>query len=304
MSGVGCTAVFGVPLYNGERHVAEALESLLSQTRRDLAVVVVDDGSTDGAAAIVERYTALDPRVSYHRNSRRVGMIENWRRCFRTARRLHPESQYFAWGSDHDVWHPRWLEELGDVLDQRSTSVLAYPLTVGVDDHGRKVRESWRFDSAGRTHVDDRLVSVVRGMSAGNMVYGLFRSDVVERCGVFRSVLNPDRLLLAEVSLYGEFEQVPQVLWHRRYREGVQVSRERQRSAFFPEGVPATAYLPSAVTHTATLVSDLALRANGRPEIGRARGARLAARYLAESVGYETERRVERAKKRVRARRR
>lgn len=296
----GCTAVFGVPLYNGQRHVAEALESLLSQTRRNLAVVVVDDASVDDSASIVQRYAAADARVSYHRNERRVGMVENWRRCFETARRLHPEAPFFAWGSDHDVWHPRWLEELAAVLADRPETVLAYPLNVGIDEDGRKVRGEWRFDSAGETDVGDRLGRVVRGMSAGNMVYGLFRADVLRRCGVYRPVLNPDRLLLAEASLYGDFVQVQQVLWHRRYRSGVQVSRDRQRASFFPDGVPARAFLPWSVAHTATLVSDLALKAAGRPDIGRARGVRLAGRYLSESVGYDTGRRLDRAKKRVR----
>jgi glycosyltransferase involved in cell wall biosynthesis len=292
-------AVFGVPLYNGERHVAEALESLLSQTREDLAVVVVDDASHDRSPEVVQSYAAADARLTYVRNERRVGMVENWRRCFGEARRRHPHAGFFAWGSDHDVWHPRWLEELVNVVSRRPEVVLAYPLNLGIDEEGRTVRREWRFDSSGQADVDDRLSSVVHGMSAGNMVYGLFRSDVLARCGVYRSLLNPDRLLLAEASLYGEFIQVPQLLWHRRYRAGVKASKDRQRASFFPDGAPATAFLPWSVTHTATLVQDLALRAAGRPEIGRATGLRLAARYLTESVGYEAGRRLERTRRRA-----
>ncbi len=51
-----------VPVFNGERYLAEALDSILAQTWRPLEVIVVDDGSTDGSAAVVAKYGA---EVSY-----------------------------------------------------------------------------------------------------------------------------------------------------------------------------------------------------------------------------------------------
>ncbi len=50
-----------VPVYNVERYLAECLDSLLAQTFHDFEIVVVDDGSTDGSAALVERYAARSP---------------------------------------------------------------------------------------------------------------------------------------------------------------------------------------------------------------------------------------------------
>jgi CDP-glycerol glycerophosphotransferase len=52
-----------VPIYNVEPYLAECLESLLAQSAGDLEVVMVDDGSTDGSAAIAERYAELDSRL-------------------------------------------------------------------------------------------------------------------------------------------------------------------------------------------------------------------------------------------------
>ena len=48
-----------MPIHNGERYVGEALESVRAQTYRNLEVVVVDDGSTDGSAGIVARFDGL-----------------------------------------------------------------------------------------------------------------------------------------------------------------------------------------------------------------------------------------------------
>src|SRR5436190_16166349 len=95
VSGSGPAAVFGLPAYNGEAYLAEALESLLGQTRPDLAVVVVDDGSTDGTGAIARQYAQLDGRVEYIRNERTLGLGRNWRRAAELARERHPAARYF-----------------------------------------------------------------------------------------------------------------------------------------------------------------------------------------------------------------
>lgn len=52
-----------VPVYNTEKYLARCLDSVIGQTERNLEIVCVNDGSTDGSAAILERYAAADPRV-------------------------------------------------------------------------------------------------------------------------------------------------------------------------------------------------------------------------------------------------
>lgn len=52
-----------VPVYNVEKYLCECLDSVLGQTLADIEVICVDDGSTDGSAAILARYAAKDPRI-------------------------------------------------------------------------------------------------------------------------------------------------------------------------------------------------------------------------------------------------
>src|SRR5579862_9209527 len=52
-----------MPAYNCERYLAAAVESILSQTFRDFEFVIIDDGSTDGSAQILDRFAASDKRV-------------------------------------------------------------------------------------------------------------------------------------------------------------------------------------------------------------------------------------------------
>src|SRR5260370_23775946 len=45
-----------IPVYNGEKYIAQALDSVFAQTFRDFEIIVIDDGSTDGTEAILRHY--------------------------------------------------------------------------------------------------------------------------------------------------------------------------------------------------------------------------------------------------------
>lgn len=270
--------VIGVPLYNHASKLPEALESLLIQTNPDLAIVLCDDGSADATPEIVARYAAVDPRVIYRRNPERLGYIGNARRCFETARQLFPEAEFFAWGSDHDIWHPRWHEALVDAMDANPGTVLACPLPHRIDEHGQIVFQSdTSFDSVELTSVAKRFRATLRGVSAGNMVYGLMRASAVERAGVMRYQLLPDRLLLVEMSISGSCVHVPEFLWYRRYF-GVAATERQIRASWFGKP-PFHLKLWWWLAHSGSLIGSLALHPQPDLPIGRLTGLRLALSY-------------------------
>jgi hypothetical protein len=262
--------LFGMPAYDRPDALPRTLESLLSQTFKDFALVIVDDRPTPDVKAIVDRYAAVDKRIAYEPNPVRLGMIGNWHKAFTRGREKNPTIEYFAWVSDHDIWHPRWLEVLVAELDDRPRVVMAYPQMQRV--FRRERRAITRLsDTAGMASPVARLRRAIAGMTAGNAVYGLFRVEALERAGVFRGVLMPDRQLLVELSLLGEFKHVPQMLWYREVA-GV-FSLPRQRSMLFSGRVPFRTFLPAPLQHFGVLVWDLVMRGKGRPAFGRATGA-------------------------------
>ena len=54
-----------MPVYNAQATMARSIDSVLAQTHRELELILVDDGSRDGSAAIMEAYAARDARVRY-----------------------------------------------------------------------------------------------------------------------------------------------------------------------------------------------------------------------------------------------
>ena len=293
-------AVFGVAVCNHQAEVRESIESLLGQTYPSYAVVVVDDCSTDDTARIVEEYAALDQRLSLFRNERRLGIVQTWQRLYRLARELYPDAEFFAWGSDHDLWHPRWLSALVEELDRNPSVVLAYPLSLRISGAGEVIRQPWEFETFGLSRTSQRFAVARAGMSAGGMIYGLFRVGPLARAGIYPPVLKSDRVLMAELSLYGEFRQVPEVLWYRRY--GGLWDPARQRRLFFPDGAPIYAFLPIALTHAAALLWNLAVRGRGRPEVGRTQGLRLALWFLAAEALSTAAKKARTWRKRLRRR--
>jgi glycosyltransferase involved in cell wall biosynthesis len=281
----GVRAVFGMPAYHRPEALARVLESLLSQTMPSFAIVIVDDKPTPEVRAIVDTYAALHPRITYEPNPVRLGMIGNWHKAFTRARELYPESEFFAWVSDHDMWHPRWLEVLVGALDANPGAVMAYPQMQRVFPTERRPVERL-FSTAGVTAPQARLRAATSQMTAGNCIYGLFRAGALAQVGVFRGVLMPDREVLLALCALGEFVHVPQVLWYREVA-GV-FSYSRQRQMFFPDRVPLHTYLPANVQHCALLFWDFAVRGRGRPAIGRAAGAVYAVMQLLYSIRRET----------------
>lgn len=287
--------VIGIPIYRPGRYLQEAFESLLAQTFDRLAFVVADDGSDDEALARIESYAGSDPRLSYRCNERRLGLVGNWRRAFELARELHPDARFFAWGSDHDAWHPRFAERLVAELEAAPEAVLAYPRNCLIAEDGRILREPWSFDTAGIRDAGKRLEAACRGMLAGEMVYGVYRADALERAGVLRDILLPDRLLLTELSARGEFRQVPEVLWYRR--RTARPSLRRQRATLFEGRPPAYARLPWWVMHVGALAWVLGVKGEGGIE--RAERLRLAALHARIIPAYAAQRRVVRMREAV-----
>jgi glycosyltransferase involved in cell wall biosynthesis len=265
----GPRVVLGLPAFNRPDTLVRTLESLYSQTRRDFALVVVDDGRSDETRAIVESFARDYPHVHYEANPTRLGMVGNWRRVFERARTLYPEAPYFAWVSDHDLWHARWLHELITVLDAHPEIVLAYPEHIRMLPERSEIARTG-FETVGVTSRVARISRSARRMLAGNMIYGLMRADALQAAGVFRGVVTPDRQVLLALSLFGQVRQVPEVLWYREMLREFDI--ERQRKVFFPDGAPFYVYLPSQLQHFAVLLWDFVVLGRGRPQFGRLTG--------------------------------
>ena len=101
-----------LPVYNGERYLREAIDSVLAQTYRDFELWVCNDGSTDGTVAIIDSYT--DPRVRRVDNPHNMGLVATLNRAFAMV-----DSPFIARMDDDDLWEPDKLERQMALLNSR-----------------------------------------------------------------------------------------------------------------------------------------------------------------------------------------
>jgi glycosyltransferase involved in cell wall biosynthesis len=201
-----------MPLYNAERYLRETLNSIVRQTFRDFELIISDNASTDATAAICEEYAARDDRIRYVRNSRNLGAAQNFNKVFELS-----QGKYFKWAAADDVCHPAFLERCVRVLECDPEVVIAYPRTEVIDEEGRIVttaRDELRLNS---TDVRARFTDLLSPMSYTSYpFYGLMIRNVLQRTRLMIRYLAADRCLLAELSLYGRFSEIDEVLFYRR----------------------------------------------------------------------------------------
>jgi glycosyltransferase involved in cell wall biosynthesis len=115
-----------VPAYNYGRFVGDALRSILTQSLRELEVIVVDDGSTDETPEVLAQFT--DPRLSVHR-THRVGVSR-----VRTLGASLARAPLVAWLDADDMWRPGYLERQVAVLDAEPDVAFSFTNFVRTQD--------------------------------------------------------------------------------------------------------------------------------------------------------------------------
>jgi hypothetical protein len=124
-------------------------------------------------------------------------------------------------------------------------------------------------------------------MRAGDMVYGVYRREPMQRSGIIRSLLLPDRLLLAELSVQGEFLYVPRALRYRRITDRATLAR--QRASLFRDGAPAYTRVPWWSVHTAVFARALGRTA---PEATRRQRLSLVATHARHNFAFAMHSRI------------
>lgn len=206
--------MIGLPVFDGERFLPEAVESLLSQTYRDFRLVIADNCSTDSTATIAQGYERADDRVSYVRRERNIGASANYNELARAA-----DTTYFKWAASDDIHAPTFLERCMAALEENDSAIGAYPRATRVNERSEIVDfENYRLKTAAREpHV--RFRAIVSQTHSCFSIFGVFRTSSLRRTQLIRTHHGGDRVLLAELALQGQIVETPAYLLSRRLHE-------------------------------------------------------------------------------------
>src|SRR3989442_12666378 len=79
------TMSIGLPVYNGDKYLRLALDSLLAQDYENFELIICDNASEDVSADICAQYARQDPRIRFHRNKTNIGAARNFNRVFQLS---------------------------------------------------------------------------------------------------------------------------------------------------------------------------------------------------------------------------
>lgn len=218
----------GLPVYNGEKFLKEALDSLLTQTFEDFELIISDNASTDCTEEICRTYAAQDKRIRYHRNEKNIGCAPNFNRVFELS-----SGKYFKWAAYDDLHAPDFLMKCIQVLEQDPTVILCHSQVYFINEYGQFLQY---YDIHLKTDLPkphqrfrELLVKHLCYQS-----YGVIRADALRKIRLMGGYGAADAILLLRLGLVGRFYEIPEYLFFARNHP------QQSLSMFFPDYMSLT----------------------------------------------------------------
>lgn len=211
----------GIPLYNEEKYIEDAIRSAASQCA---TVWVSDNASTDESAEICEKVSREYPNVHFVRQPHNVGAIANFKFLLDRA-----DTPYFMWLGGHDALPDGYVKKLLILLEEFPEAVLAYGFSRQINLKGETIHD---YDYFFNSKLSDRLaktrvLSLIRHLSYCSLIHGIFRTDALqaawEDTGT-SAYLGADHVLLTNASLRGPFLYSPETYLIRREAHPIDTS--------------------------------------------------------------------------------
>lgn len=228
----------GMPVYNGEPFIHEALDSLLAQTFTDFELIISDNASTDGTEAICREYAARDPRIRYVRQGENRGAAANFQFVLDEA-----VGEYFMWAAADDKIDPVFINSLCQILDGDKEIILAMSDVSNISSNGSYIGttklENIRLEKVKKDWIYVRSLFFENPTS--NIffcIYGLFRIKELREIELnYRNKIKfasaSEVPFLAQLSLLGKIASIPfDLKIYRRHHNSV-FHAEQKKMNFF-----------------------------------------------------------------------
>lgn len=186
-----------MPVFNAERFLREAMDSILSQTFTDFEFLIIDDGSTDVSVAIVESYT--DPRIRFYQNEKNMGISPTLNRGIELA-----TSAYIARMDADDISYPERLEKQYAYLQAHPDCALVSSLVRVIAEDGQFVRQ----DSFKSEFFYYNLTFICWIYHSTVM----YRTEAVKAVGMYTAAYAEDFELFWQLSRQHRLYNLPEVL--------------------------------------------------------------------------------------------
>jgi glycosyltransferase involved in cell wall biosynthesis len=218
----------GLPVYNGEKFLQKKIESLLKQTNKDFELIISDNASTDSTPIICQEYVLKDKRISYFRQEKNIGAIQNFRFVLEKAK-----ADYFAWTAVDDIILPDFFEKNIRILDSRKNIVCSISQ---VDHYGerteslkprlddslltrfmKKIKRHYNYIAvySASGSYEKKLRCYLKRREGFQIFYGVYRTDALRKSMISDHITGFDWLTILNALKYGDFHVIKEILMLR-----------------------------------------------------------------------------------------
>ena len=206
----------GLPVYNGERYLAEAIESLLAQDYQNMEIIICDNASIDTTPQICQQFQQQDSRIQYFQNKTNIGASNNFNRTFTLAK-----GEFFMWAAYDDLWDQTYIRKCVQKLKQHPEAILCVTESEMIDEEGKIIGNGNEAIETINLSFSERLHQFFLNVGwIGSNVYGLYRVEYLKRTRLFLEEYGPDVILGLEIYLLGDVVKVEERLFsYRHFRD-------------------------------------------------------------------------------------
>ena len=205
----------GMPVYNGEKYIYDALNSLQAQTFTDFELIISDNASTDRTRQICQEYALRDKRIIYLRQNDNIGAAANFQFVLDSAR-----SSTFMWAAYDDKWTKNYLMDAMALLGEENIDFV-FP-TFSVRSIKLNIEKKFDGEIFGFIESTDRKRRVLQFLALHhdshkcNIVYSLFRTKFIRSALKIQDIGNDGTLGAAILGL-GRGKMLSGALFSKRY---------------------------------------------------------------------------------------
>lgn len=208
-------------MFNGEKFLKSAIDSILSQTFKNFELIISDNASTDSTPKICKEYALKDNRIRYIRQLQNFGAVRNFWFVLEQAK-----CEYFMWAAADDIRHPLFLEKTLKVLSSNKNAVCCMSkakfFSLENDSHSSDSKISnfmlkirYTLKPAGMYSLtgsyEKKIKKYLKKLRAW-AAYGLFKTDVLRKSIVKENFYGNMTACMLNTLRYGDLEIVDEIL--------------------------------------------------------------------------------------------
>ncbi len=195
-----------VATYNGEKYLAEQLDSILNQSYPNMEVIAVDDCSTDNTLSILNNYAQKDQRLKVYANEENLGYVKNFEKGFKKSK-----GYYIAPSDQDDVWKDNKIEMLMRGMDDCE---IVYCDSTFIDSSGQSLHKKLS-DIKTLLSFDNCLAFAISNNPPGHAM--MIKRELIEQCYPFPTMIPHDYWIgfLATCRQPIKFVDIPLVLYRQ-----------------------------------------------------------------------------------------